>query len=236
MAVEQPAEIYVEHSWTAKRALLVWAVIVVTTLLGFSFIQVYLIDRLDIPMGVWAGLIFTEIGVALICLIFALYFYKGTLEELGIKRPSSKWIGLSIVLGPVLFVVAAIVLAIQTILIGENPYVAEYERLLAPTSVPVLGMWILISLVFIGPAEELFARGVVQKGFQNSLQSKILPILLSGILFGIWHLDPYRIVPISVGGIGLAYIYQKSDNNTVVVALSHGMMDSIAMILTFILS
>ena len=223
-----------KYSWTWKGALLVWIIIFVSTLFVFSLIQVYFVDTLGIPQGVWVGIIITEISVALICLLFALYSRKGTLEELGIKRPPAKWLGLAVALAPVLLIIAGIVIVIQTALIGEIPHAEEYVRLLVPTTVPALAGWILIDLVFIGPAEELFARGIVQKGLQNSLRSEKLPILLSGLLFGLWHIDPYRIAGVSMVGICLAYVYHKSGNNLVVVALLHGVYDAFAMLLAFL--
>ena len=221
-------------SWSGKGALLLWVIVFLTTLILFSLIQLYFQETLGVPQGVWVGLILTEIGVALICLTFALFSRKGTLEELGIKRPSVKWLLLAVVLAPVLLVVATIAISIQTALIGEIPYGEEYVRLLVPTTIPALVVWVLIDLVFIGPAEELFARGVVQTGLQNSLKSEKLSILLSGLLFGLWHIDPYRIAGVSTAGIGLAYVYNKSDNNLIVVALLHGLYDAVAMILAFI--
>ena len=223
-----------EHSWAAKGAILFWIVIFALTFIVFSLIQIYFVDTLGIPRGVWVGLIITEISVALLCLLFALHFRKGTLEELGIKRPPIKWLILAVVLAPVVLAVAGIVVTIQTALIGEIPHVDEYVRLLAPTTVSALVVWILIDLVFIGPAEELFARGIVQKGLQNSLQSEKLSILLSGLLFGLWHIDPYRIAGVSAGGIIFAYVYHKSDNNLFVVSLLHGVYDAFAMTIAFI--
>lgn len=223
-------------AWTGKGAILIWVIIVVATIFGFSLLQSYFVETLGIPQGIWLGIIITEIIIALICLLFALYSRKSTLEELGIKRSPTKWLVLAIILAPVVLVIVGITITIQTALIGEIPtdLQEEYERLLIPTSVPTLLVWILIYLVIVGPAEELFARGIVQKGLQNSLQSKTLPILLSGLLFGLWHIDPYRIPSISVGGICFAYVYQKSGNNLVVVALLHGVYNVLNIIIAFV--
>lgn len=223
-------------AWTGKGAILIWVIIVVTTIFGFSLLQPYLRITLGIPQGIWLGIIITEIIIALICLFFALYFRKGTLKELGIKRPPTKWLVLTVALAPVVLMIAGIMVTIQTALIGEIPteIQEEYVRLLMPTTVPTLVGWILIYIVIVGPAEELFARGIVQKGLQNSLQSKTLPILLSGLLFGLWHIDPYRIAGVSAGGICFAYVYQKSGNNLVVVALLHGVYDAFSITIAFV--
>jgi len=223
-------------AWKGKGAIIIWVIIFVTTLFGFSLLQYYFVETLGIPQGIWLGIIITEISIALICLLFALYSRKGTLEELGIKRPPTKWLVLAVVLAPVVLVIVGITFTIQTALIGEIPtdLQEEYARLLIPNSIPVFIGWILIYLVIVGPAEELFARGIVQKGLQNSLRSKTLPILLSGLLFGLWHIDPYRIVGVSVGGICFAYVYQKSGNNLIVVALLHGVYDAFSITIAFV--
>ncbi|MFQ6123525.1 MAG: lysostaphin resistance A-like protein [Candidatus Heimdallarchaeota archaeon] len=223
-------------AWKGKGAILLWVIIFVITLFGFSLLQTYFKNALGIPQGIWLGIIITEMSIALICLFFALVSRKSSLEELGIKRPPMKWLVLAVILAPVILVITGFVITIQTALTGEIPaeIQEEYIRLLMPTSATTLIVWILIYLLFVGPAEELFARGIVQKGLQNSFRAKSLPILLSGLLFGVWHIDPYRIAGVTAGGICFAYIYYKSGNNLIVVALLHGMYDAFSITIAFI--
>jgi len=226
-------ETTVKPSWKLKGALTTWGIIILITVFGFSLIQLYFVETMGLPQGVWVGLTLTEIGVAMICLLIARY-RQLTLEELGIKRPSQKWIILAVILAPALLVIGSVVILLQISLFGDIPTAEEYARLLIPTTVPALLIWVLIDILVIGPAEELFARGLVQTGLQNSLRSETLPIVLSGLLFGIWHLDPFRIAAVSVVGMGIAYVFKKSDNNLVVAALLHGVYDAFTMTLAFI--
>ena len=73
--------------------------------------------------------------------------------------------------------------------------------------------------IFYAPiAEELLFRGCLRKLIKND----ILFIIISGIGFGAWHVVGYDqsilqylyIIPYSMIGIGLSYVYAKTNNLT----------------------
>lgn len=66
--------------------------------------------------------------------------------------------------------------------------------------------------------EEVFFRGYIQKNYMDSL-SPARGILLTGIVFGLFHLSPANLVPLTFMGWYLGYVYYKSQNLLVPVAV-----------------
>jgi CAAX amino terminal protease family. len=86
--------------------------------------------------------------------------------------------------------------------------------------------WFIAFMLWVAPCEEIFARGFVQRGFENSLKGRvILPIFISCLLFGIYHGDPYRILPIALEAMVLGYLYYKTDHNIFAPIIVHGFGD-----------
>lgn len=70
---------------------------------------------------------------------------------------------------------------------------------------------LLIVAVMPAVCEEAMHRGFIQHSFQ-SVRSDWVIILSMGLIFGIFHMDPYRFLPTSILGIGLSYVMQKTHN------------------------
>ena len=96
---------------------------------------------------------------------------------------------------------------------------------------------IVLSLVLVGPCEELAFRGFVQKGFENSF-GKMKGLLMASVLFGLSHgLNTlYAIVPTFAAGLVLGYVWQKTGGNTTASALIHGINNSISFAIAYLTS
>ena len=70
---------------------------------------------------------------------------------------------------------------------------------------------LLIVAVMPAVCEEAMHRGFIQHSFQ-SVRSDWIIILSMGLIFGIFHMDPYRFLPTAILGIGLSYVMQKTHN------------------------
>ena len=70
---------------------------------------------------------------------------------------------------------------------------------------------LLIIAVMPAVCEEAMHRGFIQHSFQ-SVRSDWVIILSMGLIFGIFHMDPYRFLPTAILGIGLSYVMQKTHN------------------------
>ena len=68
-------------------------------------------------------------------------------------------------------------------------------------------------IIAVMPAvcEEAMHRGFIQYSFQSIRRDWVI-ILCMGLIFGLFHMDPYRFLPTALLGIGLSYVMQKTHN------------------------
>ncbi len=78
-------------------------------------------------------------------------------------------------------------------------------------------------VVAVVPAlcEEMFFRGYIQKNYMDSL-SPAGGIVLTGFVFGLFHLSPANLIPLTFMGWYLGYVYYKTQNLLVPVAVHFG--------------
>lgn len=78
------------------------------------------------------------------------------------------------------------------------------------TSVPMAVAFLIIAVM---PAicEEALHRGLILSSLR-SLKNKWMLVLSMGVIFGIFHLDPYRFLPTAVLGMALTYIMIETRN------------------------
>jgi membrane protease YdiL (CAAX protease family) len=93
---------------------------------------------------------------------------------------------------------------------------------------------IIILTVSVTPAicEELFFRGFVQKSFEYK-HKPVTAILLTSFFFGLYHFNPYGLLPLIVLGMYLGYSAYKS-NSIVIPVILHFLNNFIAIIAFFI--
>ena len=73
-------------------------------------------------------------------------------------------------------------------------------------------IWFLIVGVIFAPlVEELFFRGFLFQGFRQKY-GWVKGMLLSSIIFGAAHLDPVALIPTSILGALLAYMYHRTNS------------------------
>ncbi len=109
---------------------------------------------------------------------------------------------------------------------------SSYVRLLTANN--ILEYLLVIATVSITPAicEEFFFRGFVQKSFEFK-QSPFTAILLTSVFFGLYHFNPYGLIPLIALGMYLGYSAYKS-NSIVVSIILHFLNNFIAIISFFI--
>ncbi|MFR7935554.1 MAG: lysostaphin resistance A-like protein, partial [Clostridium perfringens] len=75
------------------------------------------------------------------------------------------------------------------------------------------------SVVILAPIfEELVFRGIIFNE-ASKVKGGIFPILVSGLLFGLFHVQPIQIVYTSILGIILAFVYSKTHSLPIVMFL-----------------
>ena len=69
--------------------------------------------------------------------------------------------------------------------------------------------YLLLALIIAPFTEELFFRGIVLRGMLGNVNQG-RAILISAVLFAIYHCNPYLFVPTFVIGLSLGYLYSRS--------------------------
>jgi len=220
-----------QSKWGAKLALasslaLLGAVLTVYVMIGYV--------ALDLPLPI--GLVVVpidEIIVLAVTLLFARYKAGGS-KKLGLKRISLETLAIVSVAAVPLYLLGAGIVSVLTIMFGPSPMAEDYVEAVMPRDVIQLTALVVISLVLVGPVEELAFRGFVQKGFENSL-GKRKGLLIASFMFGLMHItaSPHNVVTGFVGGLVLGYVWQKTGENTTASAVMHGTLNAVAFILAY---
>jgi len=219
--------------WTSVGFFGCWARFVVgLVLLGMGIIYV---ENLPFPVA----LISIPVNEALIVVITLLFArHKGaSLKDLGLKKASFRILMIvSVVAVPLLLLGVGISVG-EEMVFGSDPTEEQVEWALMPRDSFQLVAMVALSLVLVGPCEELAFRGFVQRGFENSF-GKMWGLLVSSVLFGLLHglNTPYAVIPVFVVGLMFGYVWQRTGGNTTATALMHGVYDAIAIAIAYYFS
>lgn len=95
------------------------------------------------------------------------------------------------------------------------------------------GLLLGILIVSLSPAicEEAVHRGFILHTFKN-VKHEWITVLVMGIIFGVFHLDPVRFLPTAVLGAALSFIMVKT-GNMVLPALFHAVNNLVPLLLSF---
>lgn len=178
---------------------------------------------------------------AVICFlaIFLVLRRKGrTLRDLGLdkKNLSSRAILLGI-LSALAWVIFMQIIYIPVIKHLFNvPDYTEYNFI--RSSIARLIMTIFAAWIIGGFYEEVVFRGYIQNLLEKRLfkgMGVLLPIVITSILFGLYHLqqDIFAVVAACLGGLYWSILYKKWNNNLWVSIISHALFDMITLILIY---
>ncbi|MGB9718247.1 MAG: lysostaphin resistance A-like protein [Thermoproteota archaeon] len=93
-------------------------------------------------------------------------------------------------------------------LIPVPPWFEEFFQILSPSSFTELVVLSITTILVVAPCEEVLFRGFIQRGLESSLGSR-KGILLSSLLFGVFHLNPWQFLPAFLLGTILGYVFKK---------------------------
>ncbi|MDD1779073.1 MAG: CPBP family intramembrane metalloprotease, partial [Candidatus Helarchaeota archaeon] len=247
----QPSESPSNPPWDWKAALILFFVMILINLLvissiqsGFLILTGWQFDPLSgaitAPgniLGPWLGTISGELIILFITLFFTVYLCKSKLRALNFRWPSLKHTLIAI--GGVALAFGASIVGgiLQYYLTGPDPTEESYNLLFQTSNGFELIGWVLLMMCVVAPCEEIFARGFVQQGFQNSFKVKkksiFIGIAIASLLFAVVHLNFYRIIPLFLVGFILGLIYYYTDNNAMASAITHGLYNALIIIIPF---
>ena len=72
-------------------------------------------------------------------------------------------------------------------------------------------IWTLLAIAIVGPiVEEIMFRGLIYRSLEKAIETPWIPIVISGVMFGVWHGSFIQGVYTAILGIILAYYYKKT--------------------------
>ncbi|HTK82564.1 MAG TPA: CPBP family intramembrane glutamic endopeptidase [Bacteroidota bacterium] len=119
-------------------------------------------------------------------------------------------------------------------------YLEKYKHLIEQAMGVMVGassipeLLLVIATIALVPAivEEIHFRGLVQRSFEKGL-GKYNGIVLTGIIFGLYHLNPFALVPLAVLGVYLGFLAMRA-NNLWVSVVAHFVNNTIACVAVYI--
>jgi len=205
--------------------------IIIIYLLSSFLLVVFgsLLQELHLPIG----LIISElVFVVAPSLLYTIRYKYNVSRTFHISPITFKTVWLTVVITAAAFVLVGSVARLQEMVRPlSQDYQEFWEQVLRQfRQIPFIFTFALMS-VLPGICEELFFRGFLLRGFRKKY-SDWFSIVLVGILFGIFHVDPYRFLPVTLLGILFGYIVVKTGsifpgmiahitNNTIAISISY---------------
>lgn len=115
---------------------------------------------------------------------------------------------------------------------GYEQYIQNVPRI-TPSSLEELIGWGIITLLLVGPMEEILSRGFVQQGMERRFGKK-WGLIIASLMFGVIHFEPSAAANAFVIGLVLGYAYQRTGNNLLIPIGMHVIFDWAVLILTFL--
>lgn len=146
----------------------------------------------------------------LLVFFFVLLVRRSKLEDLGVNKVSLAFLLRYGVGGGIFLIAAVLVLSIPINYLNPDLSPQVYEEILRTVQNNCQFMLMFLAGTVLAPwAEELFYRGMIYPVLRKYLGVK-WGIAAAGIIFGLAHMDLWRAVPLSAGGMVLCYIYEKT--------------------------
>lgn len=183
-----------------SQGLLTFGAVIVILILVISPIQYY--------MGVW-GLAVSEL-IFLIIAVSAAFICKCDFKSVFKLKlpPVRQFLGGALIYGGSYSAITS-VLILTSVIFPELYEVADaissYSELMSP---PIA---VLVMAVLPAICEEALHRGFILSSFSN-VRNKWVTVLSIGIIFGIFHLDPYRFLPTAIIGGAFALIAIETES------------------------
>lgn len=104
----------------------------------------------------------------------------------------------------------------------------------------ILIYYIVKSMIFVGMGEEIIWRGYFYERLKEIISSGTWAVVISSILFGLWHypIGQNIMQVIMTAGIGLIYGFARlkvKDCSVLATGIAHGLHDSVILVLSYIL-
>lgn len=171
------------------------------------------------------GLLLTELGLLAVTLLAVRFTGQSFREVFPISRPRFGQILGTILLWAGCFLSVMLVTLVSMYFFPEGFLDISSSMSSMFASIPAFFSFLIVA---VSPAicEEAMHRGFIMHTFRGIPKDWVV-VLCIGLIFGLFHLDPYRFLPTALLGMGLAYIMRKT-NNILLPALFHFINNSLS--------
>ena len=175
-----------------------------------------------------SGLLKTQVLIILLPVLVTIRIFKQKpLEVLRLKLPKLK------VILPVPFIAVSATVLVSLVAQLINliyPFPQEYMEQLGGLFKMDTRPWVLFLVVALTPGicEEVLFRGFLFRFFERYGSAKA--IVISAALFAVFHLDPFRLLPVFLLGMLLGYLTYRS-KSLITSMLSHTVNNALAIFL-----
>ncbi len=184
-----------------------------------NWIGLFLLALIDVALLVSVMLgVSTQLAQSAILILVQLVYLLPLIIVFAYRRVNPRSLGFGMFewstlgLGCGLLIVSYAVILIHNAILmflGVNTQGDQILELLAALDSPV--WFILVGVIFAPFVEELFFRGFLFQGFRQKY-GWVGGAFLSSIIFGLAHLDLVALIPTSILGFLLAYMYHRSNS------------------------
>ncbi len=199
----------------------------ITTMVASLFLSAFL----ALTAGIGIALVISELLLLVMPLGFMLITHVNVKNYVRLYlKPMYLLLGLAFAV--ILLFANAASAGLLTAVFGTSQVVEESNRLIISLSQSPGGLTaIALSLALAGICEEFLFRGVLQNALTK--RYSFLPaVIISSLVFGLFHFDPQLVYIITtvIAGLILGYIYHRW-NSIVVNMTAHSIMNIIVLIL-----
>ncbi len=222
--VHEPLE---KPRWSGSEALVVWVLWALMSL-GLGSLMRQILGNPDTPGGtpevmrIQAGvflMIVVNLGTSLYALLSLKVAHRQGAEALGLGGGA---LGRGLVIGPVaLFIffpgcyailgLWTSLLALNGIILAPQESVVRFAEACQQGQFAQIAMYGTMGVLAAPLFEEILFRGLLTRWLLEKLPS-LLAIALSGLIFGLIHLNLQALGPLVVMGMALAWIYSRTGN------------------------
>ncbi len=173
------------------------------------------------------GLLLTELGLLAVTLLAVRFTGQSFREVFPIYRPRFGQILGTILLWAGCFLSVMLVTLVSMYFFPEGFLDVSSSMSSMFASIPAFFSFLIVA---VSPAicEEAMHRGFIMHTFRG-IHKDWVAVICIGLIFGLFHLDPYRFLPTALLGMGLAYIMRKA-NNMLLPALFHFINNSLSFV------
>jgi membrane protease YdiL (CAAX protease family) len=107
-----------------------------------------------------------------------------------------------------------------------------YKLLINSNTIPELLFVIVVVALIPAIAEEFLFRGLIQRSFEKGL-TPVKGVIITGIIFGAYHLNPFGFVPLAMIGMYLGFLAMRANSLWVSIA-AHFYNNAFACIATYL--